>query len=236
MARLARLVVPHHAHHIIQQGNDQQLIFRETADYMVFLDWLRDAARQFKVAIHAYVLMPSQLQLLATPSDVEGLSRLMQWVGRHYVPYFNRKYQRSGTLWQGRFKATVIDADHYLMMCCRYIELSPVHEGLVSQADDYPWSSYPHHIGTRSDLLISDHVLYWALGNTPFQREAAYKAQIAQGIADNDRRALVNATAKGWVLGSEAFKTALEKLTRRRVRQVKRGRPPRQLPVKDGGL
>lgn len=228
MARLARLVVPHHAHYLLQQGHDQTLIFREAADYVAFLDWLRDAARQFKVAIHAYVLMPTQLQLLATPSDADGLSRMMQWVGRHYVPYFNRKYQRSGTLWQGRFKATVVDADHYLLMCCHCIELSPVRENLVAHPDDYLWSSYPHHAGTKSDPLISDHVLYWALGNTPFQREAAYKMQIEHGVPEKDVQALMEATTKGWAFGSESFKAGLEKLTRRRVQQVKRGRPPRQ--------
>lgn len=234
MARLARLVVPHHAHHILQQGNDQQLLFRDTADYVAFLDWLRDAARQFKVAIHAYTLMPTQLQLLATPSDADGLSRMMQWAGRHYVPYFNRKYQRKGTLWQGRFKATVLDADHYFMLCCHDIELSAVREGLATRPDDYPWSSYPHHIGNKADPLINDHVLYWALGNTPFQREASYKAQIAHGVTEKDSRALAEATAKGWALGSDTFKTGLEKLTQRRVRQAKRGRPPRVAAAQKG--
>ena len=229
MARLARLVAPNHAHHILQRGNDGQLIFRETADYVAFLDWLREAARQFKVSIHAYVLMPGYLHLLATPIDGEGLSRMMQWVGRQYVPYFNRKYQRSGTLWQGRFKATVVEAEHYLMMCCRYIELMPVRADLAAQADDYPWSSYLHHAGIKSDPLVSDHALYWGLGNTPFQREAAYKVLVEQGVAESDVQILTEATVKAWALGSESFKLALEKLTQRRVQPGKRGRPARQL-------
>ncbi|RQO34675.1 transposase [Herminiimonas sp. KBW02] len=228
MARLPRLVVPNQPHHITQSGNDRQLVFRETADYLEFLARLREAARQFKVSIHAYVLMPDHLHLLATPVDQDGLSRMVQWLGRHYVPYFNRKYERSGTLWQGRYKATVVDAEGYLMTCCRYIETNPVRTGLVAAAGDYPWSSYPHHIGLKSDPIITDHPLYWALGNTPFEREAAYKAWIEQGLSAAEVAAVSDATMKGWALGSEQYKLSLEKQTQRRIRQVKRGRPARQ--------
>lgn len=228
MARLPRLVVPNQPHHIIQRGNDGQLVFRDTADYLEFLTRLREAARQFKVAIHAYVLMPNHLHLLATPSDQDGLSRMMQWLGRYYVPYFNSKYARSGTLWQGRYKATVIDTERYLMTCCRYIETNPVRAGLVHGAGDYPWSSYPHHIGLKADPIITDHPLYWSLGNTPFEREASYKALIEDGLSAEEVAAVSDATLKGWALGSEQFKLSLEKQTQRRVRQIKRGRPSRQ--------
>ncbi|HEV7856878.1 MAG TPA: transposase [Herminiimonas sp.] len=225
MARLPRLVVPNQPHHIIQRGNDRQPIFRDTADYLAFLNWLRDASRQFKVAIHAYVLMTNHLHLLASPSDEQGLSKMMQWIGRHYVPYFNQKYERTGTLWQGRYKATVIDSERYLMTCCRYIELNPVRAGMVAAPADYSWSSYMHHIGIKPDSIITDHPLYWALGNTPFEREVAYKALAEQGVNEEDVAALTEATLKGWALGSEKFKSLLEKQTQRRVRKAKRGRP-----------
>jgi putative transposase len=225
MARLPRLVVPNQPHHIIQRGNDRQSIFRDTADYLAFLNWLRDASRQFKVAIHAYVLMTNHLHLLASPSDEQGLSKMMQWIGRHYVPYFNHKYERTGTLWQGRYKATVIDSERYLMTCCRYIELNPVRAGMVVAPADYSWSSYMHHIGIKPDSIITDHPLYWALGNTPFEREVAYKALAEQGVNEEDVAALTEATLKGWALGSEKFKSLLEKQTQRRVRKAKRGRP-----------
>jgi len=228
MARLPRLVVPNQPHHVIQQGNDLQIIFRDADDYLAFINWLRDASRQFKVAVHAYVLMTNHLHLLATPSDEQGLSKMMQWIGRHYVPYFNRKYGRTGTLWQGRYKATVIEADHYLMTCCRYIETNPVRSGLVASAGDYSWSSYPHHIGLKSDPVITDHPLYWALGNTPFDREIAYKALIEQGVNEDDVAALTEATLKGWAIGSERFKSLLERQTLRRVRKSKRGRPSQE--------
>jgi putative transposase len=225
MARLPRLVIPHQPHHIGQFGVDHQLIFRESDDYHHFLNWLREAAKQYKVAIHAYVLMPNHLHVLATPDDANGLARMMQWVGRHYVPYFNRKYERAGTLWQGRFKATAIDAASYFMMCCRFLELNPVRAAIVPHPADYPWSSYAHHFGAKPNPLITDHPLYWALGNTPFEREAAYKNLAEQVLTPEELRELRECTHKGWVLGSESFKMHLEKQLNRQVRPGKRGRP-----------
>lgn len=232
MARLPRLVVPNQPHHLIQRGVDQQLVFHETADYMFFLDCLREASRQFNVAIHAYVLMPNHLHLLATPADKDGLARMMQWIGRHYVPYFNQKYHRSGTLWQGRYRTSVLDAEHYLMLCSRYIDLNPVRAKLVAHAGDYAWSSYQHHVGIKSDPMISDHVLYWSLGNTPFEREAAYRRLIEEGLDEHEVRMLSEATLKGWALGSDQFKAGLERQVRRRVQPSRRGRPAREALVK----
>jgi putative transposase len=225
MARLPRLVVPHQPHHVIQRGTDLQPIFRDTADYLAFSGWLREAAKQFKVAIHAYALLPSHLNLLVTPTDQLGLGRMMQWVGRHYVPYFNNKYGRSGTLWQGRYKATVIDAERYFMTCSRFIEFSPVHAGVAENAVEYPFSSCAHHVGLKPDPLITDHALYWSLGNTPFEREAAYRHLIEQTLSFEEMEAVETATHKGWALGTDKFKAALEKQTRRRVSPAKRGRP-----------
>lgn len=228
MARLPRLVVPHQPHHVIQRGNGGQAIANEAADYVAFLGWLREAAKQFKVAIHAYVLTPHQLDLLLTPSDAAGLGRLMQWVGRYYVPYFNRKYNRSGTLWQGRYKAAVIDADRYFMMCSRYIETIPVQLGLVATPEEYEWSSYAHHTGAKLDPVVTDHPKYWALGNTPFDREVVYRNLSEQTLTDNEIRLLKDFTPKGWAIGSEKFKTGLEKNAGRRVSPAKRGRPPKR--------
>lgn len=228
MARLPRLVVPHQPHHLIQRGNDRQPIFRESEDYGVFLKWLREAARQYAVAIHAYVLMPNHIHLLITPADAQGMGKMMQWVGRFYVPWFNRKYGRTGTLWQGRFKATVIDSERYFMTCCRYIELNPVRAGIVADPEQYPWSSYAHHVGSKGDPFITGHPLYWALGNTPFDREAAYKALAEQALTDDEILALQEATEKGWALGSERFMASLERQVHRRVRPAGRGRPAKK--------
>jgi putative transposase len=229
MARLPRLVVPHQPHHIIQRGIDRQQIFRDPADYTSFLGWLREAARQFGVAIHAYALLPEQVHLLATPSNATGLGRMMQWVGRQYVPYFNNKYDRTGTLWQGRYKATVLDADRYFLACSRYIEIAPVLAGLVSAAEDYGWSSHAHHAGAKPDPLITDHAVYWALGNTPFAREAAYRSLMEQALTEKEIAELREATLRGWALGSEQFKGRLERSIQRRVSPARRGRPPKKL-------
>jgi putative transposase len=230
MARLPRLVVPHQPHLVLQYGIEP--IFRDVEDYSAFLAWLREAARLFKVAIHAYVLLPGRLHLLATPADQAGLGRMMQWLGRHYVPYFNRKYSRAGTLWQGRFKATVIDPDRYFMIGSRYIELQPVLEGLAGAAWDYPWSSCAHHVGAKPDTLITDHQSYWALANTPFGREAAYRGLIEQALTSEEIAVVGAAESKGWALGTEQFKAALEKTGQRRVSPAKRGRHRKEMAAR----
>lgn len=225
MARLPRLVLPNHPHHIIQEGNDRQLIFREDEDYQRFLGWLKDSAREFKVAVHAYVLMPNHLHLLASPSTEEGLARMMQRVGRYYVPWFNQKYQRLGGLFRGRFKTSLIDPDGYFMLCSRYIEFNPVRSGAVADPADYPWSSYAHHAGVRQESLIIDHASYWGLGNTPFQREAAYIELARQPLSPAELEGINQAVLKGWPLGSNAFKDQLQQKARRQVLPARRGRP-----------
>ena len=225
MARLPRLVIPNLPHHVIQRGNDQQLVFRDNSDYEHFLRWLQEAAKLFKVAIHAYVLMPNHLHLLATPSDETGLAHMMQRLGRYYVPYFNLKYKRFGTLWQGRFRTSVVDSERYYMLCSRYIELNPVRAGLAASALDYPWSSFAHHAGAKTDALVTDHALFWALGNTPFQREAAYTGMVDQGLSKDEMSKINNAVLKGWPLGSEEFKANLQKKVDRQILPAKRGRP-----------
>ena len=225
MARLPRLVIPHQLHHVIQRGTDDKRIFADDEDYNSFLAWMGEASKLFKVAIHSYVLMPDHLHLLATPTDETGLSKMMQWIGRHYVPYFNGKYQRQGTLWQGRYKATVMEAHSYLLRASLYIEANPVRSGLVADTLDYPWTSYQHHIGLKTNPLITDHPVYWAMGNTPFQREAAYKEMMLNGLSSTETHALTAATLKAWMLGTPNFKAEMTKLTERRLEPIKRGRP-----------
>lgn len=209
----------------MQRGSGEQSIFRDADDYAIFLRWLRDGARQFKVAVHAYVLLPNQVQLLVTPADAQGLGRMMQWMGRYYVPYFNRKYARNGTLWQGRFKAAVIEPEKYFLTCSRYIELGPLRAGMITHPAEYRWSSYAHHAGIKPDPLITDHPLYWALGNTPFDREAVYKALAEQPLSVEQAGMVNEATLAGRALGSEKFLIALEKKAACRILPAKKGRP-----------
>ena len=225
MARQPRLILPNEPHLIIQRGNDNQVIFRDDEDHRRFLEWLRESAKFYRVAIHAYVLMPNHLHVLATPSDEEGLAAMMQKVGRLYVPWFNNKHGRSGTLFQGRFRTSMIDPDAYFLACIRYIELNPLRNQLAFDPLDYPWSSYAHHAGVRPDPLITDHAKYWELGNTPFQREAAFIELAQQGMSGLELDTINAAVLKGAPLGSHAFKVALGHRTKRQVLPAKRGRP-----------
>jgi putative transposase len=231
MARLPRLVLANHPHHVLQSGNDKQLLFREAEDFQQLLVWLKDSAKEFKVAVHAYVLMPDHLHLLATPSTAEGLAQMMQRLGRYYVPWYNAKYQRSGGLFQGRFKTSLIDAQRYFMVCSRYIEANPVRSRLVSDPRDYPWSSFAHHAGLKPDALIVDHALYWALGNTPFQREAAYLELSGPTLSEAEMLTVDAAVLKGWPLGSDGFKAELQLRAKRQVLPAKRGRPFKVKPA-----
>jgi putative transposase len=227
MARLPRLTLPGHLHHVIQRGNNRQPIFVDGQDFDTMLALIAEYARQYLVAVHAYVLMDNHFHLLASPTTPDGLPRLMQAVGRRYVQYFNRRHGRSGTLWEGRYRATVLQPQRYLLTCMVYLDLNPVRSGLVAQAADYPWSSHAHWLGLRVDRHLTPHALYWSLGNTPFAREAAYAAAVQAGINTQEHALLTSATLSGWALGDAEFLAELQKYTPRRISQGKPGRPPR---------
>jgi putative transposase len=225
MARLPRLTLSGYPHHIIQRGNNRQAIFAGTADYEAMLDMLEEYVRKFGVALHAYVLMSNHLHLLATPAAQDGIPQLMQALGRRYVRYFNARQQRTGTLWEGRYKSTLIQSERYLLACMAYIDLNPVRAGLVQAPADYLWSSHLHYVGRRSDKLVTPHPLYWELGNTPFAREQAYAELVHNGISSQQQRALTDATIQGWALGEADYVADLQKRTQRRVRKSNPGRP-----------
>ncbi len=233
MARLPRLIVPHVPHHIVQYGHDQSAIFRDAEDHQAFLGYLRDSARHYKVAIHAYNLLPCQFQLLATPVDADGLGAALQRTGRYYVPWFNAKHGRSGSLFAGRFKTAVIEAAPFFLQCSQYIEFCTTREQGADGGHPatYPWSSYAHHVGLRTDPLITDHALYWALGNTPFQREAAYKELCERALTVAQTAVIEAAVLKGWPLGSDAFKNALARKATHQVLPARRGRPSKKPPI-----
>lgn len=225
MARLPRLSVPGYPHHVIQRGNNRQAIFSRPADYQLLLDLLEENGRKYGVAIHAYVLMENHFHLLVTPEALDSLPKMMQAVGRRYVRYFNDAHGRSGTLWEGRYKSTLIQTERYLLTCMAYIDLNPVQAGLVPRARDYPWSSHGHFIGQRTDRLVTPHALYWALGNTPFAREAAYADLVNAGVSTEQQLALTQSTLHGWALGEADFVAELQKKTERRVSKTQAGRP-----------
>jgi putative transposase len=225
MARLARLYVPEQPQHVILRGLDQQPAFVDDQDYELFIDCLKAASRDHRLSIHAYVLMPGAVQLLVTPSDEASLPKAMQAVGRRYVAHFNRRYARRGTLWEGRYRATVIEGERYFLLASRVVETCPVREQLCVLPQDYRWSSCRHHSGLTIDSLVTDHPLYWSLGNTPFERQRAYTELCEQPIEEREVSQLQQATLKGWVLGGESYRQWAAQAANRRVSPLPRGRP-----------
>ncbi len=225
MARLPRLTLPGYPHHVIQRGNNRQAIFVDPQDYETMQALLVDSAQKFRVAVHAYALMGNHFHLLVTPADSEALPRMMQAVGRSYVRYFNHRHGRSGTLWEGRYRSTLIQSERYLLACMVYIDLNPVRAGLVARPTEWPWSSHAHYLGLRNDRLVTPHALYWALGNTPFAREAAYGELLQAGVSADRQSQLTDATLRGWALGEPTFIDDLQKKLERRVSRARPGRP-----------
>lgn len=225
MARLPRLAVPGFAHHVMVRGNNRQAIFVDDTDRLKWLELQAKFALEFEVQVHAYVLMDNHVHLLVTPTTDQGLPKLMQFVGRQYVSWFNRRHSRTGTLWEGRYKSSIIQSERYLLNCMIYMDLNPVRAAMVSQPADYPWSSYLHYSGMQVDNALTPHPLQWNLGNTPFAREASYKALVADGLARHVVNQLTDYTLKSWALGDSRFIESLQSKTPRRLTKASAGRP-----------
>jgi putative transposase len=228
MARLPRYIIPGQPQHIIQRGNNRQAIFASGEDYQFFRDALVDASVKHDLAIHAYVWMTNHIHLLATPGAADSISKVFQSVGRKYVQYFNYNNKRSGTLWEGRYRATVVDSERYLLTVMRYIELNPVRADMVAHPRDYPWSSYAHNAGGESgknvDWLTPQRE-YLRLGRTVLSRQEAYRQLFKAAVSKDDLTAIRDSTHKGWALGSERFISKIAALSRRRAASKGVGRP-----------
>ncbi|MCK5354597.1 MAG: transposase, partial [Methyloprofundus sp.] len=192
-------------------------------DYRYYLQKLRDTCNKYECELHSYVLMTSHVHLLLTPHTKEGISKVMQYIGRYYVQYFNFQYQRTGTLWEGRYKAALLDSDGYLLTCSRYIELNPVRAGMVKDPADYPWSSFHFNALGKEDRLITPHAIYKALGADSVSCRLNYKALFDRHIPDTEIEEIRNATNKAWVLGNDRFKAKVESLMGRQVQPKSRG-------------
>tara|TARA_R110001632_G_scaffold233172_1_gene378360 strand:- start:1824 stop:2525 length:702 start_codon:yes stop_codon:yes gene_type:complete len=232
MARLPRLCPIGIPQHIIQRGNNRQVCFASEDDFIAYAYWLTEYALQYQVKVHAWVFMTNHVHLLATPMTEGGISKMMQALGRRYVRYFNYTYQRTGTLWEGRFKSCVISAEEYFFICQRYIELNPVRANMVAHPADYKWSSYRFHAQESLDLqseLWQPHELYLKLSRQQETRAKRYQALFKYHIPEEDLGRIRSATHSDMALGNERFKEEIEKLTGRRVTPRKRGRKPSQM-------
>jgi len=232
MPRRSRVRLPDVPQHIIQRGNNRQATFFAEDDYRFYLDCLVDAAHRYGCSIHAYVLMTNHVHLLASARRLEdGLSRMMQHLGRRFVQHVNHAYRRSGTLWEGRYKASLVDSEQYFLRCCRYIELNPVRAGMVKNPSAYRWSSYRHHAFGITDRVVSTHEQYARLGRSAEDRQLAYRALFRAELDGETLEAIRDSANRGWPLGSERFKDDIERALKCPARPPKRGRPPRAVPT-----
>jgi putative transposase len=183
MPRRARLYLPNVPLHLIQRGHNRQPCFFSSADYQFYLHWLGEHARDTGCAIHAYVLMTNHVHLLLSADHAHSTGAMMKALGQRYVQHINRKYQRSGSLWEGRFRSCPTQDERYLLACHRYIELNPVRAGLVDYPGDYRWSSYRANAHGDSDALVHPHAIYRALGSDQESRLAAYRALFRYDLA-----------------------------------------------------
>lgn len=215
MARLPRFVLPGEPQHVIQRGNNREPVFADEEDYRFYLDRLQAAAEKHHVDVHAYVLMTNHVHILVTPWSEKGIGGMMQGIGRYYVPYFNRRYGRTGTLWEGRYKATLLDTEAYLFTCYRYVELNPVRARMVAHPAEYPWSSYHQNALGTPDVLITPHPLYVSLGQAEEKRREAYRALFDDQIDGKTLAEVRHATNKAWVLGNDRFQEKIGRLLNR---------------------
>ena len=228
MARLSRLVVAGLAHHVSLRAVAGSDAFIDAPDHALFLEALRRSGAENGVAVHAGVLLGDEVQLLATPAVAEDLGRMMQALARFYVGPFNRRHGRAGALWQSRFRAAPVGGAAELLTCMLYIEQAPRRAGVSGAAVDFPWSSASHHAGIRSNPLwaaVPPASGYWQLGNTPFEREAAYAALLESQLLASELARVAATTLKGWALGSGEFIASLAEEAPRRPEARVRGRP-----------
>jgi putative transposase len=210
MARLPRYVLVGQLQHVIVRGNNREPIFYAEEDCRFYLETLKKACTKHQCDVHAYVLMTNHVHLLITPNKSDGLSKVIQMLGRYYVQYFNYTYQRTGTLWEGRYKATLIDSENYALGCYRYIELNPVRAGMVDHPSEYPWSSYASNALGKTNELVVEHALYKRLGQNSQRRCEAYRALFDVAVPQKAIEEIREATNKSWVLGSDFFKKMIE--------------------------
>ena len=205
MPRRARLRFPGLPLHIIQRGNNRGPCFVEDADRLVYLSLLEERAAQFECAVHAYVLMSNHVHLLVTPDAEAGASLMMKHVGQEYVQYVNRTHERTGSLWEGRFRSSLVDTEQYFLRCQRYIELNPVRAGMARSPGEYPWSSYRTNAWGTASTLVTPHPCYLSLGTNEAARASAYEAEFGTSLTEVQLEEIRRAANGGFVLGGDAF-------------------------------
>lgn len=231
MARQSRTIIPGQAMHVMVRGNNREKLFFSDLDRRMYLDWLREAAKQFGSTVHAFALMPDHAHLLITPQNPDSLAKTMQSLGRRYAQYFNQQHHRSGTIWEGRYRSSLIDPDYFLR-CQRYIELNPVRAGFQSHPQDSTWTSFASHIGANAESWLVDHQYFWKLGNTPFERQIAWANFVKEGAPAWEDHQITEALirSKPWVSDMYAKKLFKDNPEQALIRY--RGRPRKLISIK----
>jgi len=228
MPRKPRFFLPGVPAHIVQRGHSREPVFFENSDYIAYLTWLMEAAERYDCEVHAYVLMTNHVHILATPNDKQGISRMMQYVGRRYVPYINHSYGTSGSIWEGRYKASLINDEQYMLSCMRYIELNPVRANMVNVPAQYRWSSYRYNALGKENELITPHQLYLNMGSAKGKRLEEYRSLFNAHVDEEDINVIRAAWQTGTPLGNDYFKKKIEKKLKSKVGQDRRGRPSKR--------
>jgi putative transposase len=225
MARLRRIDVPGVPQHLIVRGNNRCDLFREDADRCLFLQFLGEALDACPCELHAYVLMTNHVHLLSTGHCEGAISEMMQRLGRKYARLMNLRWGRTGTLFEGRFRSSLVDSEAYLLTCMRYIELNPVRAGMVRHPRQFGWSSYRQNASGNPGNLLTAHDLYARLGTQPAERAATYRDLVEMGVTEEDLMRIRTSAAKCRALGTDAFCAQMEKLLDRPTAPRPRGRP-----------
>jgi putative transposase len=225
MPRKPRFFLPGVTVHVVQRGHSREAVFYEDDDYLAYLRWLGEGAERYNVDIHAYVLMTNHIHILATAHAKDGITRMMQYIGRHYVPYINHTYGTSGSIREGRYKASLIHDEEYLLICMRYIELNPTRANMVRSPGQYRWSSYRRNGQGKEDKLVTPHAMYQSLGTTDPVRIAAYKKLFQAHLEIDALEEIRAAWQTGTPLGSDGFRQQIEAKLKLKVGQARRGRP-----------
>jgi putative transposase len=227
MARPPRLELAGVPLHIIQRGVNRAACFFSDVDRRFYLKCLGKFAARRGCLVHAYVLMTNHVHLLVTPGEKGATAAMLQDLGRTYVRVINTVHSRSGTLWEGRYKSSLVDTETYLLACHRYIELNPVRAGIASEPGEYPWSSHTHYTSDRPNSLITEHSLYHGLGANRMERQAAFRSMFLEPLKAETLKHIRTSTNAGSALGSETFMEHLQTAVGRNGRLPRRGRPPK---------
>lgn len=225
MARYPRLALANVIYHVLNRGNNHQVIFIDNEDYQYFIERLKEAKEKYRCKLYSYVLMPNHIHFLIEPLIAQDMAKFMKMIAQKYGQYINKKYKRTGTLWDGRYKSSLVSNDDYFITCCKYIEMNPVRAGIVSNPEEYQWSSYNIKIGMKNNYLIDLDIWYETLGKNNKEREEKYKKLFDEIMIESKLKEIRESIVKNKIYGNDEFKREVGRKFGYKIETKKRGRP-----------